>query len=319
MLFQFMHNAQMLMPCTAFVALCPFCHCSCRFYCIQISIQVATSRVTHVLRFNLHRISTRCGQSVHMKMLSSRLQYLFDVVPNSTQAKVLFIEQARDLREVRQKLEAVSLVELASICFKGTQMVRKMAGCVSRMVTCVAAEATAWGRGVLCIWQRQDPAVWDDQHQAPQHKCSARICGSAHLTILLPTREDVAAKLGDERCQGASGWKSAGDAMIEHAIAVAKLAQQFGAVFGLAGICRHSQSLEAGRHTTPHCRVKGCVSSGAAAALCRLLAELGGVAAASPPGLTGMEGAEAESRWLCNKLRQVVSEMLQARYSFLQL
>lgn len=219
------------------------------------------------------------------------------------------------MREVRQKLEAVSLVELAANCFRGTQMVRKMASCVSRMVTCAAAEAAAWGRGVLCIWQQQDPAVWDDRHRVPQHKCSARVCGFAHLSILLPTREDVAAKLGDEGCQGASGWKAAGDAMVEHAAAVAKLAQQFGAVFGLAGICRHSQSLEAGRHTKPHCRVKGCVSSGAAAALCRLLAELGEVAAASPPGLTGSEGAEAESRSLCNKLRLAVLQMLQARYN----
>ena len=107
--------------------------------------------------------------------------------------------------------------------------------------------------------------------------------------------------------------------MVERAVAVAKLAQQFGAVFGLAGLCRHGHSYETGKHTKPHCRVKSCVSSGAAAALCQLLAELGGVAAAGPPGLAGSEGAAAESRSLCNELRLAVLQMLQARHNFLQL
>ena len=100
--------------------------------------------------------------------------------------------------------------------------------------------------------------------------------------------------LKNERCSGTSAWEAAGEALVDLAASVAELAQQFGAVYALAGTCRHVRGSEAGQYPRPCCRVKGCVSTGAAAVLCRLLAKLCQVGAASPPPPDWSEGVQAE-------------------------
>ena len=226
--------------------------------------------------------------------------------------KFTFFEQALDLREVRQELRALSLVDFATtVCVSCTpaMMTDGFADC---LVSCVAAEAVAWGRCLLCIWQPQKIACLAEQRSL-RPADSTESDWTDHLRLIFPTREEVAAKLQVAKGRRESGRAAAGSAMIGCASALAKLAQPLGAVHALSGICPHSSASDApaGQSNVTHCRVWGCVSTGAAATLCQLLEELCQAAAASPPALAGTEGAEAESRSLCGTLRLAVELLLQ--------
>ena len=226
----------------------------------------------------------------------------------------ILTEQAQGLRMLRHQLGAVSMVAPAAAVCDGFAMTGRIDKFAASLLSCVVVEAAAWGEAILCIWQQQDSALRAGQQPSPQHAWNAAELESLeHLHLNLNTQEEIAAKLEDERCSGASGWKAAGDALVDLVASVAQLAHQFGAVYALAGTCRHTRGREAILYTRSCCRVKGCVSTGASAMLCQLLAKLCQVAAATPAAPDGSEGVQAERRLLCGRFRLVVSAILQVR------
>ncbi len=245
----------------------------------------------------------------HQCLLSTAM---FPLQVKSYMFMFAFLEQARGLRMLRQQLGAASMVTSAAAVCDGFAMTGRIETFAGRLVSCAVEEATAWGEAMLRIWLEQDSVVRAEQPLPPQHWDSTK---QTRFSLKPNIHAEIADKLGDERCRGSSGWKAAGNSLVEHVSCVAQLAHQFGAVYALAGPCRHIRGLEPGRYTMPRCHVKGCFSTGIAALLCRLLAELGQVAAASPPGLDGSEGMRAERRSLCDRFRLAVSAMLQVRSS----